>query len=502
MRRVLAGAVAAALLAAAGGAPALARGGVLVVALSGGPDTLDPQKTAATLSFQVMKSLYDTLAEPDARGRLVPGLAASWTASADGTVWTFHLRPGVRFHHGKVLDAEDVVATFARIRDPRTGSPKRGDFAAIERVEAVDPLTVRFVLDRPFAPFLAALAQGWGAILPRDVLAKGEDLAAHPVGTGPFRMDVWVRDSMLRVRRFDGYFLRGLPRLDAVEFRFVPDSAVKAAGLVAGDFDVVDAVSPLDLPRLARDPRVVVRQEPSATVNVVAVNNARPPFTDVRVRRALWHAIDRRAVLTTAYGPGSVPVAVFMDARSPYYVDMGDPYPYDPERARRLLADAGYPHGFATDLALPQPYEAHIKAGELVQAMLARVGIQARIRIVEWGMWLSRIYEGRDFGLTIIGHTGKLDPDGRLTGFGEPRAPANYVSYVNPRVAALIDAGRRTLRADLRVRIYREALRLMTQDAMMVFLGDPDVRMAMRRSVRHVQVMYAIDTYDLREAEK
>src|SRR5579875_917938 len=133
----------------------------------------------------------------------------------------------------------------------------------------------------------------------------------------------WVRDSMLRVRRFDGYFLRGLPRLDAVEFRFVPDSAVKAAGLVAGDFDVVDAVSPLDLPRLARDPRVVVRQEPSATVNVVAVNNARPPFTDVRVRRALWHAIDRRAVLKTAYGPGSVPVAVFLDARSPSYVDMG-----------------------------------------------------------------------------------------------------------------------------------------------------------------------------------
>src|SRR5579875_404298 len=344
----------------------------------------------------------------------------------------------------------------------------------------------------------------WIGLSPRSwrPSPKGEDLAAHPVGTGPFRMDVWVRDSMLRVRRFDGYFLRGLPRLDAVEFRFVPDSAVKAAGLVAGDFDVVDAVSPLDLPRLARDPRVVVRQEPSATVNVVAVNNARPPFTDVRVRRALWHAIDRRAVLKTAYGPGSVPVAVFMDARSPSYVDMGDPYPYDPERARRLLADAGYPHGFATDLALPQPYEAHIKAGELVQAMLARVGIQARIRVVEWGMLLSRIYGGRDFDLSIIGHTGKLDPDGRLAGFGDPRAPANYVSYVNPRVAALIDAGRRTLRADLRVRIYREALRLMTQDAMMVFLGDPDVRMGMRRGVRHVRVMYAIDTYDLREAEK
>lgn len=311
-----------------------------------------------------------------------------------------------------------------------------------------------------------------------------------------------MRDSFLRLRRVDGYFLRGEPRLDSVEFRFVSDSAVKMAGLLAGEFDVVDAVSPLDIPRLIRDPRVVVQAESSATVIVVAVNNARPPFTDVRVRRALWHAIDRRAVLTTAYGPGAVPVAVFMDARSPYYVEMGDPYPYDPERARRLLAEAGYPRGFSTDLTLPQPYEAHVKAGELVQAMLAQVGIQARIRVVEWGVWLSRIYGGRDFDLTIIGHTGKLDPDGRLAGFGDPRAPTNYVNYANPRVAALIDAGRRTLRSDLRKRIYAEALRLMTEDAMMVFLGDPDLRMAMRRGVRHVRMMYAIDTYDLRRAEK
>lgn len=501
MRRVLVGLLAAATLAAAS-PPTLARGGVLVFALSGGPDTLDPQKTAATLSFQVMKSLYDTLAEPDDRGRLVPALATSWTTSADGTQWTFRLRPGVRFHHGKVLDAEDVVATFARIRDPKTASPKRGDYSAIQRVEVVDPLTVRFVLDRPFAPFLAALGQGWGAILPQDVLARGEDIGSHPAGTGPFRLEAWVRDSFLRLRRVDGYFLRGEPRLDSVEFRFVSDSAVKMAGLLAGEFDVVDAVSPLDIPRLIRDPRVVVQAESSATVIVVAVNNARPPFTDVRVRRALWHAIDRRAVLTTAYGPGAVPVAVFMDARSPYYVEMGDPYPYDPERARRLLAEAGYPRGFSTDLTLPQPYEAHVKAGELVQAMLAQVGIQARIRVVEWGVWLSRIYGGRDFDLTIIGHTGKLDPDGRLAGFGDPRAPTNYVNYANPRVAALIDAGRRTLRSDLRKRIYAEALRLMTEDAMMVFLGDPDLRMAMRRGVRHVRMMYAIDTYDLRRAEK
>ena len=472
----------------------------LVFALSGGPDTLDPQKTAATLAFQVNKSLYDTLVEPDGHGNLVGALAESWATSADGTQWTFRLRPGVRFHDGTVLTAADVVATFTRILEPKTASPKRTDYAAIERVEAPDPRTVRFVLRGPFAPFLAALGQGWGAILPRGALAAGADLSAHPIGTGPFVLDEWVRDSHLRLRRFDGYFHRGEPRLPSVTFQFVSDPAVKTAGLLSGEYDVVDAVGPLDLPRLERDPRVVVRAMPSSTVNVVAINNARRPFTDVRVRRALWYAIDRLTVLKTAYGAGSVPVAVFMDRPSPFYVDDGNPYPYDPARAKQLLAEAGYPNGFAADLALPQPYEAHVKAGELVQSMLAQAGIRAKIRVVEFGFWLSRIYAGRDYDLTIIGHTGKLDPDGRLAGFGDPSA--NYLNYTDPQVAALIDAGRRTLRPDLRRRTYAEALRLMTADAPMVILGDPDVRMAMRRGVRNVTMMYAIDSYDLRQATK
>jgi len=186
---------------------------------------------------------------------------------------------------------------------------------------------------------------------------------------------------------------------------------------------------------------------------------------------------------------------------SPYYVDLGDPYPYNPAKARALLAEAGLASGFSTDLALPQPYATHIKAGELVQAMLAQVGIQAKIRVVEFGFWLSRIYGGpHDYDLTIIGHTGKLDPDGRLAGYGDPAQ--TYVQYNNPHVAALIDAGRFTLRADLRKRIYAEALRAMTQDAMMVFLGEPEDRLVMRRGVRNVKEMYAIDTYDLRTAAK
>ncbi len=499
--RLLALLLAAACAAGLSPQPAESLGGRLTFAISGGPDTLDPQRTSATLAFQVMKSLYDTLVEPDDRGVLVSDLAASWTMAPDGKEWTFKLRPGVRFHNGKPLDAQDVVATFTRILDPALGSPKRNDFAAIDRMEAVDATTVRFVLKQPFAPFLAALGQGWGAILPKDAIASGTDFGKIPVGTGPFKIEEWSRDSFLRLGRFDAYFMRGRPALEGVTFRFVPEGPVKTAGLLTGEFDVVDGVDPLDVPRLERDPRVSIRPRQNATVNVVAINNTRKPFNDVRVRRALWYAIDRRAVLKTAYGAGSTPVAVFMDARSPYYLDLGDPYPYNPAKAKELLAEAGLGSGFTADLALPQPYATHIKAGELVQAMLAQVGIQARIRVVEFGFWLSRIFTGaHDYDLTIIGHTGKLDPDGRLAGFGNPAT--NYVNYTNARVVALVDAGRFTLRADLRKRTYAEVLRLMTEDAMMVFLGDPEDRLATRKGVQNVKEMYAIDTYDLRTAAK
>jgi peptide/nickel transport system substrate-binding protein len=477
------------------------RGGQLIFALSGSPDTLDPQRTSATLAFQVMKSLYDTLVEPDDRGVLVPGLAASWSMSPDGTQWTFKLKPNVRFHNGKVLDAGDVAATFNRILDPKTASPKRGDFAAIDRVEVVDPLTVRFVLRQAFAPFLAALGQGWGALLPANALASGNDFGTHPIGTGPFQLVSWTRDSALQLRRFDGYFIRGQPVLDGVTFQFVADDAVKTAGLVSGQFDVVDAVDPDEVPQLLHNAKVTMVPRRNATVNVVAINNARKPWTDVRARQALWYAIDRNTVLRTAYGAGSSPTAVFMDPWSPFYVNLGDPYPYNPAKARELLNEAGVPATLSVDLVLPQPYAAHIKAGELVQSMLAQVGLQAKPRVVEFGFWLSRVYSGpHDYDLTIIGHTGKLDPDGRLAGFGDPAT--NYVQYGNSHVAGLIDAGRFTLAPDLRKRIYAEVLRQMTQDAMMVFLGTPADWVITRAGVRNVREMYAIDTYDLRTATK
>jgi peptide/nickel transport system substrate-binding protein len=480
--------------------PALTPRDRFTFALSGGPDTLDPQLTSATLSFQVNKSVYDTLVEPDDAGKLTPSLAESWSVSSDGLTWTFKLRAGVKFHHGKTLDAGDVKATIERILDPVTRSPKRGDFTAVRSVDAVDPLTVRVVLGERAAPFLATLGQGWGAILPADLIARRQDFGVRPVGTGPFTVAEWQRDSFIRLQRFDGYWIQGDPKMREVLIRFVPESAVKIAGLLSGEFDAIDAVAFLDLPRVRANSNVRVIRQVTSLVNVVGVNNSRGPLRDARVRRALWHAIDRRQVLRTAYGEESVPTAVFMDVTSPYYVDVGDPYPYDPERAKRLLSEAGAGSGLTLDLALPQPYPAHIEAGQLVQAMLAKAGVTARPRVVEWGFWLSRVFRGGEYDLTIIGHTGKLDPDGRLAGFGT--ADQNYVRYQNDKVEDLILAGRITTNADLRKRIYAEALKIMTNESMLVPLGTPVLYMATRAGVRGFRQLYAIDSFDFRKTTK
>ncbi|MBM3450218.1 MAG: hypothetical protein FJX78_04435 [Armatimonadetes bacterium] len=502
-RRLGTAALALALLAAGAptGAPAApAPADRFVFALQGGPDTLDPQMTVATPSFQANKSLYDTLVEPDDQGRITPALAESWTVSNDGLTYTFRLRAGVKFHHGKILDAGDVKATFERILDSATRSPRRSDYATIKSVDAVDPLTVRFTLSERFSPFLANLGQGWGAILPADLIGRRHDFGTRPVGTGPFTVAEWQRDSFIRFQRFGDYFQRGAPRLREVTIRFVADPAVRVAGLLSGEFDAIDTVPATDVARVRQNSNVVVLKQVTSLVNVVSINNSRGPLQDVRVRRAIWHSIDRREVLKTSYGEDSVPGHVFMDVTSPYFLEIPDPYPYNPDRARQLLAEAGHARGITVDLPLPQIFNQHIQAGQLVQAMLARSGITARPRVVEWGFWLSNVFRGGEFDLTVIGHTGRLDPDSRLNGYGEPTT--NYVRYQNQRVIDLLGAGRITARPDLRKRIYDQILRQMTDDAMLLVLGTPVLYAGTRANVRNFRQLYAIDTYDFRSTTK
>lgn len=479
--------------------PAPVYGGKLIYAIPGNPDSLDPQATSGTLTFQHVKSAYDTLIEPDDSGKLVPALAESYEFSEKDLTLTFHLRKGVKFHNGDTLTAADVKATFDQMLSPDSKSPHTPNFAHVKEVKIVDDLTVRFVLDAPYAPLLGTLASGWSAILPKRAIDAGHDFSAQPIGTGPFAFEEWIRDDHLSYTKFAEYWKPGLPYLDEVEFKVVVEPTIQLQGLSVGEFDIIEVLEPFNTPKVSSNPETKVFTHSTGLALVVVMNHARPPFDNIKVRQAICSAIDRRALLDMAYTGGAV-IGAFIDSGSPYYADYSGMYPFDPQKAKQLLADAGYPNGFEITLTVPQNYSQHVNAANMVQNMLNQAGLKVKIQLVDWGTWISQVYRGKDFDMTIIGHTGKLDPDGRLTGFGDPKQ--NYINYNNPEVFRLINEAAITPDFEKRKALYANVQRMMAEDAMMVFTGTPLGLRGIRSNIYGFRMTYALDTPDFRETYK
>jgi peptide/nickel transport system substrate-binding protein len=470
-------------------------GGVLNFGLSGNPDTLDPHKTSGTLTFQVIKSFYDTLVEPDKTGKIVPALAESWSVSDDGLVWTFVLRQGVTFHNGQKFTSKDVKATFDRIKDKTLASSKASEFAAIKTVATPDDYKVVMTLDKPYSPLLAGLASGWGAILPSGLIESGHNFGAEPVGTGPFKFVKWVRDNKIVMVRNDSYWMKGLPKLAEVDFNIVTEPAVLVQGLQSGAIEAVEFIDPDDRPTLQANPKVTVRKDLTSLIMVMAMNCSRPPLNDIRVRQAVNYAIDKQTVLDVAYGGGKVG-STFLDTGNAYYTDFSSYYPYNPEKAKQLLKEAGVGNKELTIYA-PQNYPLHVKAAELYQQMLSNVGMNVKIQLVDWSTWISSVYTGGNYDFTVISHTGKLDPDGTLAGYGTGK----YVKWINPTVEADIKKATTISDFTARKKLYTEALDIMAKEVPFVFLGTSYRYTTFRSNVVDFRMTPNIDTYDFRWTE-
>lgn len=473
-------------------------GSSLKFALSGNPDTLDPHKTSGTLTFQAIKSVYDTLVETDDNGEIVPSLAGSWRVSPDALTWTFTLRRDVRFHNGDPLTSADVKATFERIIAEETASPKASEFAAIGGIETPDGYTVILKLTEPSAPLISTLASGWGAILPKALIETNHDFSALPIGTGPYRFVEWVRDNKIAFAKNPGYWMRGYPRMDLLTMHIISERTVQVQALLAGELDIIYNVNQEDVVLLEKDPGIKIDRKLTALVMVMALNTRNSPLDDIRVRQALNYAIDKQRVLDIAYGGGQV-VGTFMDYNDPYYEDFTDLYPYDPAKAGSLLAEAGLGDDVVLDMALPQNFEPHVRAGELYQEMLSKVGLRVDLRLVDWSTWISDVYRGGKYDLTVIGHTGKLDPDGRLGGYG---TESTYVGWENPETADLIAQGRTTVNTNTRRELYTRALEIMAKEVPFVFTGTSYRYIATRSNIAGFRMDQKLDTFDFRYVDK
>jgi peptide/nickel transport system substrate-binding protein len=399
MMRLIAALSVAALLVVAGSGPAppaeAQTPDVLVVAQGVDMQTGDPHKTTLTHAVNVLVNFYDTLVGRDASLALKPGLALSWRA-VDATTWEFKLRQGVRFHNGEPFNAQAVKFSFERMLDPKTRWPGAGALKAIKSVTVVDDSTVRFATDRPW-PLMPRYLGYYGMIVPPGYLAQNgeEALIRHPVGTGPYRFVRWVKDDRVELEANPDYW-GGRPRISRVVFRAIPSESSRLAELLAGSVHLINLVPPELFKPIQDSPRVKLVEGKSLSVYFVIhnlVNIAKDrPLADRRVRQALNYAIDRQAIVASIMHNVGRPVSTFCtdvmlgcDASVPAF-------PYDPERARALLREAGYPNGFDFTITTTSgAYPGDRDIALAVADQLNRVGVRARAIVTEYGVQLKAV---------------------------------------------------------------------------------------------------------------
>lgn len=350
------------------------------------PVSLDPQKEFDSESQTVVQQIYDGLARIDSEGRVVPSLAVSWKRVSP-TRTRFFLRPGVKFHDGEPFDAEAVRFTIARYLDPATGFQARGYLSSIAAVEVVDPLTVDIVTRYPDGILLNRLAGLALIIPPRYVKERGESaLAAHPVGTGPFRFVSWERGRAITLAKNPDYWDPGRPKVDRLILRFLPRQEQLSA-LKTGKIDISTKLDGTETFQGARSGIRIIKR-PSFYVVYGSFNTSRKPFNDPRVRRAVNLAIDRdELVRYDALGNGRIIPTVTMDGEEGHAQDL-KPISYDPAQARRLLREAGYPDGLDVRVAINVP---GVRTAKIVASQLARAGIRAKMTSLTMG----QLTEGR-----------------------------------------------------------------------------------------------------------
>lgn len=476
-------------------------GGVLVFARSGDSVGLDPARETDGESFYGSTQIFDNLVEfvpgtTDTR----PALAESWEISDDGLTFTFNLREGVTFHDGTPFNAEAVKFSFDRQRDEShpyydLGPWKYWGYMSmsdiVDEITVIDDLTVEFTLKKVEAPFLANLAMDFAAIVsPTAVREYGEDFKNNPVGTGPFKFVEWIKDDRIVLDRNEDYWRRPA-YLDRLILRVVPDATARFLALQSGEVDVIDFPSPEDLEAMEADPNIELIQQPGLNVGYIAMNTDKEPFDNVLVRRAVNYAINKQDIIDAVFGSaGQVAKNPIPPTMWSYNEDIED-YGYDPEMARELLAEAGYPNGFETDLwAMPvsRPYFPDGRTVAVIaQANLAEVGIEAEIVSYDWGTYLDRTDSG-EHQMALLGWTGDNgDPDNFLyvlLSSAAAEVPAGNIAFWrNDEFDALIEEAKTTFDHDRRVELYEDAQEVFHDQAPWVPVAHSVVTVPVRSNV-------------------
>ncbi len=441
--------------------PAFAQADSVRIAVALEPPALDPTAGAAeAIDIVVYQNVFEGLTRIDQNGVVQPGLATNWTISEDGTAYTFELARDVRFHDGSAFDAEDVVFTFERILAEDSRNAQKALYEVIDSVEALDSHTVAITLERPTGLFLFDIGRGDAVIVAPE---SAENNATVPIGTGPFAFVQWDRGSRVLLERNDDYWGEA-PSLARASFVFIGDTATLTNALLAGEIDGTNNMASEALPIFESNPDFRILVGTTEGEVVLATNNARPPFDDLRVRQAIAHAIDREELIEGVTNGYSPPIYTHFAPHHPYYLDLSDIYPHDLDAARALLAEAGHANGFPATLKLPPVAYARL-SGQILAAQLADIGIRLELINVEWAQWLEDVLTNKDYDLSIVAHVEPFD-------IGIYADPEYYFGYDNPDFAALIDTLNATTNEDERRELAQQAQRILAEDAVNGYLFE------------------------------
>ncbi|MGQ0568884.1 MAG: ABC transporter substrate-binding protein [Armatimonadota bacterium] len=488
-----------------------ARGTKIVVGIDTDPPSLDAHSNTALSSDLMFAHLYDKLVGFDMRSNIVPELATEWSNSNNGLTWTFKLRRGHKFHDGTPVNAAAIKANFDRLFDPRNPFSRRTLFEMIKKIDVVDEYTVALTTDKPFGAMLNQLANPSASIVSPTAAAKQDvsTFGRFPVGSGPYFFREWVRGTRIIVMKNRAHWLADQSNVSEIEFRPIPDDATRAIGLETGELDFVTTISPQEARRLGSHPNLVAYNLPRARIQGLYPNVTKKPWSDVRVRQAMAYAIDKQAIVNTflagfaRVADSPLPPGVFP------YKAQAQRYNYDPERAKRLLAEAGYANGLSATMWVPiGTYAAAQQISEAVAEMLKKVGINLKLDVMESGQWLvllrSKGPRESTLDMTYYGWgTQTVDADYafRLVFHTENFAPAccNRNFYSNPELDALLDKGLSTTSPQERRAAYEKAQEILWRDLPWIWIFSVNHSAVGSRALRDVQLL-PVELVHFREA--
>ena len=436
-----------------------AQGNELRYGITTEPVTFDPLNPANTADGRsVLFNVFEGLVRPDSAGNLIPAVAESY--ATDGMVYTFTLRQGIRFHDGRELSPADVVFSLDIAR--AAGFP---GLDRIDRIEISGPREIRVTLNEKDPEFLPYLTVG---IVPRD----NNDRERNPIGTGPFMIETYAPQRFLRLTRNPYYRISGVPALDAVTIVFVAGSDALITGLRGGHIDGA-SVTGATLTQLNLNDFDIFPWY-SNTVQLLALNNAHPPLDDARVRRAINYAIDIPRIIEIAFHGHGQPSGspIIPGLIRAYDEHLRDPFPRDLDTARRLLAEAGHPDGFSLEITVPSVFTMHVDTAQVIVNQLAGAGIRATIRLVDWATWLADVHRDRRYQATIISLDGStVSPRAFLARYLSD-ARGNFMNFNNPDFDRVFRAALVEPDEERRIDLYREAQRIISENAASVFIQD------------------------------